>query len=99
MRERNYLKILIFLIISVVIVIVAMACYNYEIANKRNNDGIGDNSTQLGENIILYNGVEILNKTGIQYIEDMDINNQSNNKYNTTFYNYENGKYEGVTIG
>lgn len=98
MKEKNYLKILIF-IISVVMLIVAMACYNYKISNNRNNNEINENSTQVGENIILYNGVEILNKTGIQYISDMDINDQSNKKYNTTYYNYENGKYEGATIG
>lgn len=99
MKEKNYLKILIFIIISVVMLIFAMACYNYKISNNRNNNEINDNSTQVGENIILYNGVEILNKTGIQYISDMDINDQSNKKYNTTYYNYENGKYEGETVG
>ena len=51
------------------------------------------------ENIILYKGIEISNITGIQTVTDMEIDDSKINKYNTTYYNYENGKYEGTTIG
>ena len=29
----------------------------------------------------------------------MEINDNSKRKYNTTYYNYENGKFQGTTIG
>lgn len=51
------------------------------------------------KNIVLYNGIEISTKTGVQYLDVIEINDKTNNKYNTTYYNYENGKYEGKTIG
>ena len=41
---------------------------------------------------ILYEGKEIEDKTGIQNLSDMKITNEANTKYNTKYYNYENGK-------
>ena len=68
----------------------------YIVAVERNEQ---EDSTQLDKNIVLYNGVEITTKTGLQEVDDMKINAEANNKYNTTYYNYENGKYEGITTG
>ena len=48
---------------------------------------------------ILYEGREIENKIGVQNISDMKINAYTNKKYNTTYYNYENGKYIGEKVG
>ena len=48
---------------------------------------------------ILYEGKEIENKTGIQNLSDMKITNEANTKYNTKYYNYENGKYVGEKTG
>ena len=48
---------------------------------------------------ILYNGLEMERKIGCQNISDMKISKETNKKYNTTYYNYENGKYLGITQG
>ena len=47
----------------------------------------------------MYEGKEIENKTGIQNLSDMKITNEANTKYNTKYYNYENGKYVGEKTG
>lgn len=57
------------------------------------------NNMPIEENIVLYKGMEISKKVGFQPILDMKVNNESLKKYNTTYYNYENGKYEGTTVG
>lgn len=51
------------------------------------------------KNIVLYNGYEIKIKTGTQYASDMENTDEAKQKYNTVYYNYENGKYEGTTYG
>ena len=51
------------------------------------------------ETFILYNGNEIKLEPGIQYLRDMEINEENNRKYNTKYYNYENGKYIGESEG
>lgn len=59
-----------------------------------------DDSIQTNaENILLYNGIEISKESGIQNISDIRVSTDSIKKYNTTYYNYENGKYEGITTG
>ena len=62
------------------------------------NNTTEDDSLEI-ENIILYKGIEINKKPGVYDISDMKINNESNKRYNTTYYNYENGKYQGTTLG
>ena len=59
------------------------------------------NTTDTEENILLYKGSEISKKVGSQFIDlgEMEINDNSKRKYNTTYYNYENGKFQGTTIG
>ena len=51
------------------------------------------------KNIVLYNGMEISTKTGVQNVSDMKISTENKNKYNTQYYNYENGKYINETKG
>ena len=63
-----------------------------------NEDDLNEN-LEIEENVILYNGIEIVKATGVQTVVDMEINDESIEKYNTTYYNYENGKYEGITTG
>lgn len=58
-----------------------------------------NNNIQTEENIILYQGFEMAKTTGTQSLDDMEINAEATRKYNTTYYNYEKGKYEGTTIG
>ena len=65
---------------------------------------VNDNSNsnvQAEENIILYKGSEIQKKVGTQFFDlcEMEINDNSKRKYNTIYYNYENGKYQGETTG
>lgn len=50
-------------------------------------------------NIILYDGYEIEIKTGIQDISDMKNTAETKQKFNVSYYNYEDGKYEGITNG
>lgn len=54
---------------------------------------------KLNNYFILYNGYEMKIQTGIQDLSDMKINSETKLKYNTTYYNYENGKYVGETKG
>ena len=54
---------------------------------------------EINKNIILYNGMEIATRTGIQDISDMRNTNDNKNRYNTKYYNYENGKYLNESIG
>ena len=49
--------------------------------------------------MVLYCGMEIKKETGIQDVSEMKVENDANKKYNTTYYNYENGKYEGTSEG
>lgn len=56
-------------------------------------------ASKVGDYFIIYNGAEIEKKTGVQHIYDMEITPEANIKYNTTYYNYENGKYHGTLEG
>ena len=55
--------------------------------------------TDIKDNIILYKGYEIEQKYGVQSPVDMDVTDETMKKYNTTYYNYENGKYQGTSVG
>ncbi|MBP3596078.1 MAG: hypothetical protein J6J60_01570 [Clostridia bacterium] len=50
-------------------------------------------------NIVLYNGMEMSVKTGIQTLSDIKISKEADNKYNTKYYNYEKGKSKGTSEG
>ena len=103
----------VFLVIAIILIIVMGALLYMqktesdkqiaELENKLSNlqDKIDkvNNNTQTEENIILYHGMEMTKTNGIQYISDMKINNETTKKYNITYYNYENGKYEGTSTG
>ncbi len=66
---------------------------NSTIINKGNNQEKNTNY------FILYDGYKIENKFGIQDLSDMEVNEENNKLYNTTYYNYEKGKYLGETKG
>ena len=72
-------------------------------ANQIEDETSKENNVKDDANIdsyfILYEGREIENKIGVQSISDMKINADTNKKYNTTYYNYENGKYMGEKTG
>lgn len=51
------------------------------------------------EAFVLYNGIEIETEPGIYPCVDMDKTDEANEKYNTKYYNYEDGKFEGTTEG
>lgn len=50
-------------------------------------------------NIFLYYGCEFKPQVGVQYPSEMKNTDEAKKKYNTTYYNYAMGKYEGVTNG
>lgn len=102
MEEKKSLK-LSLVTVLLIIAIIVLVCYIYIEKTNPNkeidNVGTSNNVTQSEENIVLYKGIQIATKPGVQNLLDMEVNDESNKKYNTTFYNYENGKYEGATIG
>lgn len=51
------------------------------------------------ENIIIYDIFQMQPKTGLQVLDYMDLTDENNNKFNTTYYNYANGEYQGISVG
>ena len=85
---------------------------NNDEANKKIykvQDKIADGFTKLyNENekqtsnlsyIVLYDGLEIKKKIGIQYLDYMKNTNENKEKYEITYSNYEKGKFLGQTKG
>ena len=73
-----------------------------QIADLNNNQNkMQEITNNLKENILLYEGSEISNKIGTQFIDltEMEISEEAKRKYNTIYFNYENGKYLGETLG
>ena len=62
---------------------------------------INSDNSNNDENILLYNGTKMSKEVGIQLLDfsEIELNDDSRKKYNTTYYNYENGKYQGESIG
>ena len=63
-------------------------------------EGVSDSAKTKIENseyFILYKGCEMKIATGTAWTESLDKSKE--NKYNTTYYNYENGKYLGESNG
>ena len=71
------------------------------VENQKDDTKFSDEGvkTENNKNIVLYNGMEILTKAGIQDISDMKNTEDNKNKFNTKYYNYENGKYLNESIG
>ena len=79
--------------------------------DEKNNTNLTTSSNTISENsektesnyntknIVLYNGMEISTNVGVQDVSNMKITNDNKNKYNTNYYNYENGKYISETKG
>lgn len=70
----------------------------YRVSSKMESILI-EGATSKEDYFILYQGLEMEKKTGVQDISDMKISMEASKKYNTTYYNYENGKYLGITEG
>lgn len=59
-----------------------------------------DDTSSSDTNFILYNGLEMSPKTGVQDLKDMKTSKENIKKYNNVqYYNYGNGKFEGITVG
>lgn len=109
MENNNGKSLTILLIIGIILIMtigVVMFMQKTEkdrqIANLNNTQNkMQETTNNLKENILLYEGSEISNKIGTQFIDltEMEINEESKRKYNTTYFNYENGKYQGETTG
>lgn len=94
----------------IVLIVVALlsigGTYMFMKSDKESSTNNGIQNTSKTEDkvdseeyFVLYEGKEIENKTGVQSLYDMKINDETNKKYNTTYYNYENGKYDGEKAG
>lgn len=98
---RISLSTLLFIILFFLIIIVIMGTTIYKLNKNRSIEE--DNSTEIqtpiDNSIILYNGYEIEPKVGVQDPTDMKNSDEAKRMYNVTYYNYENGKYEGTTKG
>lgn len=89
-------------ITALVVVQILKYCSN-DIVKFDNNivsDRIQTNDENIEDYFILYNGQEIELTTGCQVFDwGMPVNDENNIKYNTTYYNYNDGKYIGETKG
>lgn len=72
---------------------------NEDITNQQKKDTTVQTKETSDDYFILYDGCEIKIETGVQDLSDAKISSETNKKYNTTYYNYENGKYVGETKG
>ena len=108
--DNNNGKLLIILrIIGIILIMmIGVVMFVQKTENDRQNADLNNNQNKmqeitnnLKENILLYEGSEILNKIGTQFIDltEMEISEEAKRKYNTTYFNYENGKYLGETTG
>lgn len=59
----------------------------------------GNNESNKLSHFILYNGQEMQLKTGMQYLDHMEITDENKAKYISTLYTYEKGKYIGEVEG
>ncbi len=98
---RISLSTLLFIILFFLIIIVIMGTTIYKLNKNRSieEDNSTEIQTQIDNSIILYNGYEIEPKVGVQDPTDMKNSDEAKRMYNVTYYNYENGKYEGTTKG
>ena len=108
--DNNNGKLLLILLIIGIILIMMIGVIMFvqktendrQIADLNNNQNkMQETTNNLKENILLYEGSEILNKIGTQFIDltEMEISEEARRKYNTTYFNYENGKYLGEILG
>lgn len=105
---------IIFLIILIIGICLALIGFMFYMLQLKGEAKVYDNSTSkinvenivdeegnepIEDYFILYKGFEINLTTGSQSLKDMTINDENINKYNTTYYNYNEGKYIGETEG
>ena len=87
---------LIAIFVLIIIIIIEAIIINKTIKEKEAKNVIEEDS-----NFILYKGCEIAGTPGSQNPLEFSVglDESSNKKYNTTYYNYENGLYKGETQG
>ncbi len=105
----SLVSILIVLIIALIIVIGAIIFLLYNKDSDENNNSSDDilivndtlNEETSNEAFVLYDGVEIKKETGwINLFDNMvNLSKESEEKYNTKYYNYEKNKYLGESEG
>ncbi len=92
MEKKNSKKVIVIVVLLLIVtLVVAGIVLLPKLLNK--------NNIASKQQVILYNGLEMQPIVGVQYISDMQKNEEANNKYNTTYYNYEKGAYQGTTQG
>lgn len=94
-------KLKVFLIIAFIMAVlggIVFALYNNKFKEQISNNIVNEPTSKI-EKILLYEGLNVEIKCGIQDISVMEITDEAINKYNTKYYNYENGKYLGETVG
>ena len=99
---KKYFAIILLIILVIIVGILLYYERNYKKTTSQENvvnNKSSDAKLSIKENILLYDGMEIKIGLGIQDVSEMKIGADSNKKYNTTYYNYENGKYEGSSQG
>lgn len=92
-------------IILIIIIAFMIVVWGYYVRYNRESQKPLTNVTdaiatdQLSDYFILYKGIEIDKKVGVQFLDYMEITAANAEKYHTTYYNYENGIYVGKTAG
>ena len=102
-------------IFLVILIMAVISLIIYIIVNKQQNESEKENNTQfsitnntnsnsnekqqVGDYFILYDGYEMQKTATCQYLYDMDYTRENEQKYNITYFNYENSKYKGEKQG
>ena len=96
MKKMNFDRWMVVIILILLVVIIAEGISIKILTKKKEGEQAEEES-----NIVLYRGCEIAVGTGNQNPLDFStgLDESSNQKYNTTYYNYENGLYKGETQG
>lgn len=102
-------RIEIFVVLAMVLCLIFTGCGQAGKTDVNTNNDVNDTNPDSNSNqqqlqvqndyFVLYDGREIELKSGVQELSDISINDDSTAKYNTKYYNYENGKYAGESEG
>lgn len=87
------------LIIIVLLLIIAGLVFYIVTNNNEEISNISNDVKEISDYFILYKGYEIKKETGVQFLTEMEITEKAEEKYNITYYNYENGGYFGKING
>ena len=100
-KEKKEIKISLWtfyvLVAAIVVLVGAVVIGGMGVARKNQ---LPQNTDNKSENIILYNGYELKVRYDEEIIlEDMEYTSENIEKYEKSYYNYENRKYIGITNG